>query len=205
MSSEYASLLAQIWTILAYTCVQEKTGGLQRGHTTAVEGQRLSVYEYIDFHLNSNFRCWAFDTYVHYCLYPSINWWNYLHNEEPWWRRTTLRGGWRPASPSGRTLRSGLRSANLTDETREKAWDYWVLTRPEICVFSVKHKVLTYVEYRAMSGVFQNIDPTPPLRPAIVSSPRTIGGGNTLARGWGGGVGGQYFGRRQTLDWPLTV
>ncbi len=46
-----------------------------------------------------------------------------------------------------------------------------------------KHKVLTYVEYRAVSGVFQNIDPsTPsPLHPASVSSPRTKGGVYTLA------------------------
>ncbi len=42
------------------------------------------------------------------------------------------------------------------------------------------------------------------LHPASVSSPRTKGGG-------GGGVHtrravrGQYFGRSQTLDWPLTV
>ena len=56
-----------------------------------------------------------------------------------------------------------------------------------------------------MSVVFQNIDPHPPLHPASVSSPRTKGGGYTLAGQWGEGVGGQYFGRRQTLDWPLTV
>jgi hypothetical protein len=44
------------------------------------------------------------------------------------------------------------------------------------------HKVLTYVEYRTVSGVFQAIDPPPPLHPASVSSPRTKGGGvHTLA------------------------
>jgi hypothetical protein len=59
--------------------------------------------------------------------------------------------------------------------------------------FRLMHKVLTYVEYRAVSGVFQNIDPPPPSQPASVSSPRTKG------------VGGQYFRRSQTLDWPLTV
>ena len=31
-----------------------------------------------------------------------------------------------------------------------------------------KHKVLTYVEYRAVSGVFQNIDPPPPFPPELV-------------------------------------
>ncbi len=62
------------------------------------------------------------------------------------------------------------------------------------------HKVLTYVEYRAVPGVFQNIDTPPSLHPASVSSPRTKGGGYT-----GEGMGGQYFGRRQTLGLPLTV
>jgi hypothetical protein len=55
------------------------------------------------------------------------------------------------------------------------------------------HKVLTYVEYRAVSGVFQNIDPPPPLslHPSCVLPPHCQA------------VRGQYFGRRQTLDWPL--
>jgi hypothetical protein len=51
------------------------------------------------------------------------------------------------------------------------------------------HKVLTYVEYRAVSGVFQNIDPPPPLHPASVSSPRTKGGGVHTHRAGGGGWG----------------
>jgi hypothetical protein len=49
--------------------------------------------------------------------------------------------------------------------------------------FPSYHKVLTYVEYRAVPGVFQNIDPPTPSPPSE----------------------GQYFGRRQTLDWPLSV
>jgi hypothetical protein len=51
---------------------------------------------------------------------------------------------------------------------------------------SANHKVLTYIEYRAVSGVFQTIDPPPPLRPASVSFPRTNGRGYTLAGQWGG-------------------
>jgi hypothetical protein len=49
-----------------------------------------------------------------------------------------------------------------------------------------------------MSGVFQNIDPPPPQRPASVYPPAFgAGGGHTR---WGvRGVVGQYFGRRQTL------
>ncbi len=48
-----------------------------------------------------------------------------------------------------------------------------------------------------MSGVFQNIDPSPPGE--CVPSAFGAGGGHTrwVERGWGGG--GQYFGRRQTL------
>jgi hypothetical protein len=63
-----------------------------------------------------------------------------------------------------------------------------------ICVSSSKgllvyvdHKVLTYVEYRAVSGVFQNIDPHPPLSLASVSFPRTKGGGTHSPGGEGGG------------------
>jgi hypothetical protein len=46
-----------------------------------------------------------------------------------------------------------------------------------------------------MSGVFQNIDPPPPHRPASVY-PSGAGGGHT--RWVERGVVGQYFGRRQT-------
>jgi hypothetical protein len=46
-----------------------------------------------------------------------------------------------------------------------------------------------------MSGVFQNIDPPTPHRPASVYPPPW--GEDTVA-GWRGGWGGQYFGRRQT-------
>ncbi len=45
-----------------------------------------------------------------------------------------------------------------------------------------------YVDYRAVSGVFQNIDPPhPPLHPVRVFSPRTKGGRYTrrAVRGWG--------------------
>ncbi len=63
------------------------------------------------------------------------------------------------------------------------------------------HKVLTYVEYRAVPGVFQNIEPPTPLSPQrMCPYPRAKGGGGG---GWGGG--GQYFGRRQPYYWPLTV
>jgi hypothetical protein len=57
-----------------------------------------------------------------------------------------------------------------------------------------------------MSLVFQNIDPHPPLRPACVP-PTFVGGGgvDTFAGRRGGWGGGQYFGRRETQDCPLTV
>jgi hypothetical protein len=44
----------------------------------------------------------------------------------------------------------------------------------------------------------------PPLHPAIVSSLRNKGGGVHTRRAVRG-RGGQYIGRRQTLDWSLTV
>jgi hypothetical protein len=50
------------------------------------------------------------------------------------------------------------------------------------------HKVLTYIEYRAVSGVFRTIDPPPPLPPASVSSHRTKGEvvpTRWPVRGWG--------------------
>jgi hypothetical protein len=55
-------------------------------------------------------------------------------------------------------------------------------------------QVLMYVEYRAVSGVFQNIDPPPPLHPASVSSPRTKGGGE-------GGV----HTRRAVREWGVNI
>ncbi len=50
-----------------------------------------------------------------------------------------------------------------------------------------RHKVLIYIEYRALSGVFRTIAP-PPLHPASVSFLRTKGGGvytRRAVRGWG--------------------
>jgi hypothetical protein len=65
---------------------------------------------------------------------------------------------------------------------------------------SAAYKVLTYIEYIAVSGVFRTIDPPPPLPLASVTVlPPTT---RQAVKGWGGG---QYFGRRQALDWPLTV
>ncbi len=43
------------------------------------------------------------------------------------------------------------------------------------------HKVLTYVEYRAVPFVFQNIDPPPPSLPSECVLPRTKIGGYTFA------------------------
>ncbi len=56
------------------------------------------------------------------------------------------------------------------------------------------HKVLTYVEYREVAGVFENINPTPPLSTQRVFPPPAP----KAVRGWGVNI--QYFGRRQTLD-----
>ncbi len=53
------------------------------------------------------------------------------------------------------------------------------------CALGVTHKVLTYVEYRAVSEAFQNIDPPPPILPKRRGRTHSPGGE---------GVGGQYFG-----------
>jgi hypothetical protein len=53
------------------------------------------------------------------------------------------------------------------------------------------HKVLTYLEYRAMSGVFQNIDPHPPSTHRVCPPPHQRRGG-THSPG-GEGVGGQIW------------
>ncbi len=73
------------------------------------------------------------------------------------------------------------------------------LLRCNCSIFSQR----TYI-HRVQSSVWRlpNYWPLPPLHPASVSHPRTKGGGvhtRRAVRGWGGG---QYIGRRQTLDWP---
>ncbi len=58
-----------------------------------------------------------------------------------------------------------------------------------------------------MSLIFQNINPPPhpPLRPASVYPPPLLRAGGRQTRRAERGVGGQYFGRRETQDCPLTV
>ncbi len=52
------------------------------------------------------------------------------------------------------------------------------------------HKVLAYVEYRAVFGVFQNIDPSPPSPPSeCVLPPHQGGGGGGTHTPGGEGVG----------------
>ncbi len=63
-----------------------------------------------------------------------------------------------------------------------------------LLVVTFLHKVLTYIEYRAVSSVFRTIDPPPPLHPASVPPPppqkaggevdtrRAVGGGGSIFR-----------------------
>ncbi len=81
----------------------------------------------------------------------------------------------------------GCRKITLPTTQRRKRRSSARLTREES-----GHKVLTYVEYRTVSGVFKNIDPPPPVRPASVSSPRTKGRGVHTRRAVRG-VGGSIF------------
>ncbi len=68
--------------------------------------------------------------------------------------------------------------------SRTRVYNLLYIFRCELV--SIIHKVLAYIEYRAVSGVFRPelLTPTPPpLHPASVSSPRTKDGGTqyTLA------------------------
>jgi hypothetical protein len=68
---------------------------------------------------------------------------------------------------------------------------YRIRTARHLCGFywplGVTHKVLTYVEYRAVSGVFQNIDPPTPLSTQRVLPPHQRPGGTHSPGGEGGG------------------
>ncbi len=102
---------------------------------------------------------------------------------------------------------SGAGGKLIDEKTRsKKSRDTVPLTRYFLLVHYT-HKVLTYVDCRVQSSVWRlpnSIDPPPPAHPASVSSPPDHRRGATHSLG-GEGVGGQYFGKRQNLDWPLTV
>jgi hypothetical protein len=68
---------------------------------------------------------------------------------------------------------SGMAERDPNKTTGKKEWD---------SSMTIFHKVLTYIEYRAVSDVFQNSDPSPSSPPSECGR---LGGG------------GQYFGRRQ--------
>jgi hypothetical protein len=85
---------------------------------------------------------------------------------------------------------------NLYDQTDSSSTITLVFTM--LLLIGKVTKYSHIIEYRAVSGVFQTIDTPPPLHPASVSSPRTNGGGVHTHTPGGEGVGGQYFGRRQT-------
>jgi hypothetical protein len=71
-------------------------------------------------------------------------------------------------------------------------------------VFLFFHKVLTYVEYRAVHvWRLPKYRPPPPSTERLCPPPAPKAGVHT--RRAVRGVGGQYFGGRQPLDWPLTV
>ncbi len=61
-----------------------------------------------------------------------------------------------------------------------------------VVVVLPKHKVHTYVEYRAVSGVFHNIDPPPPSPPSVCVLPPHQRRGGTHSPGGEGG-GGSIF------------
>jgi hypothetical protein len=68
-------------------------------------------------------------------------------------------------------------------------------------LFYYTHKVLTYKEYRAVSGVFRTIDPPPPFPPSECVLPPHLRRRGTHSPG-GKGVGGSIF--RKTPDIGLA-
>ncbi len=101
-------------------------------------------------------------------------------------------------------IRSSCHGASATTRPQiSTTWSpspTWGMTPSRLSMDPCRHKVLTYIEYRAVSGVFRTIGPPPPLYPESVSSPRPKGGGYTLTGRWGGG--GSIF--RKTPDIGLT-
>ncbi len=92
-------------------------------------------------------------------------------------------GSWcvSPALYSGRQ-RSPSRSTHSTKKCQLR-----IMCNVHWCFEGLWQRLLTYLEYRAVSGVFQILTPHPPLHPATVSSPphqRGVGG-YTLAGQWG--------------------
>ncbi len=86
------------------------------------------------------------------------------------------------------TLTSQANFTLMTECTPESRRYYSAYS---VVVVLPKHKVHTYVEYRAVSRVFQNIDPPPPSPPSECVLP-------PHQRRAVRGVGDQYFGRRMT-------
>ncbi len=94
-------------------------------------------------------------------------------------------------------------TARLEDTGRRAEADLQLLSSTlseEVSVLNLQqvsadHEVLTYVEYRAVSDVFQNIDPPPPSPSRECVPPHQRRGGTHSPGGEGGG--GQYFGRLQ--------
>jgi hypothetical protein len=66
--------------------------------------------------------------------------------------------------------------------------EFKILVKNKSGINRLAHKVLTFVEYRAVSAVFQNIDPPPPSPPSACVLPPHQRRGYTLAGrrgGWG--------------------
>ncbi len=69
-------------------------------------------------------------------------------------------------------------------------------------IHTVQHKVLTYIEYRAVSGVFRTFDPPPPSPPSECVLPPLQRRGGLHSPGGGEGGGRSIF--RKTPDIGLA-
>jgi hypothetical protein len=77
--------------------------------------------------------------------------------------------------------------------------EHWLHPSIEAC----PHKVLTYIEYRAVSGVLRTIDPHPLSTQRVCPPPATKARGYTLAGR--AGVGGQYCSSEDARHWIVLL
>jgi hypothetical protein len=78
-----------------------------------------------------------------------------------------------PFGSKGRGRHTRLRGRGETHSLAGRGWEDPIPTDGQTPWYSLyynpsKHKVLTYIEYRAVSGVFRTIDRPPPLHPGRV-------------------------------------
>ncbi len=105
--------------------------------------------------------------------------WTRTTTPRRWWSR--LSGQWACGSASPPPLPSSRFSPQIRTMATMPAFS---MHSVQVHLYSYNHKVLTYVEHRAESDVFQKIDPPPPSPPSECAvpphSPGGEGGGGSI-------------------------